>query len=251
MTKISKFWKSWKNKSPREIRAINSIQKAISFLFKNIPRDKIIAVYIKGSFVTREMNKKSDVDIVPILKDNNTIRSLKIVRDENKEMLKPSELLPISLTELKHNENSKHHGKLKGKPDTFLRDLEHYKLIYGKGLNKLDYPMRDFNKMFHHAILGIKSKTLPMHKKGKFGFSQLIKQVFWISYSEQVMQGKSPPRTWQGLNKFIKDKNHIIHKTYYFRMHPTKDKRKRKAFINRLKVYLNHLGRKIKDVYPN
>ena len=218
----------------------------MNFLFANVSRDKIIAVYVKGTFVTREMNKKSDVDIVPIVRDNNVMKKLQKVRDKNREMLKPSELLPISLTELKNNENSKYGGKLKGKPDVFLRDLEYHKLIYGRGLMKSDYPMRTEDKLFVSDLKFTREKLIPLHKKGKFGFQQLLKKVFWISYNEQRRLGKNPPRTWKGLNKFIKNKNHIIHRAYYFRMNPTKNRRLREVFVNRTEKYLEKFMEELK-----
>ncbi len=218
--------------------AIDSVNRAIKFLFQNIPQNKIVSIYIKGTFVTREMNEKSDVDIVPIVKDNKTLKKLQSVRNVKKEMLKPSELLPISLTELKNNKNAKHRGPLKGRPDTFLRDLEYYKLVYGKKLNKATYPMRKPEEMFKDEIKTLKNQTILLHKKGEYGFSQLIKQVFWIVFHEQKSLGKFPPRTWKGLNNFIKEKKHIIHKAYYFRIHPTKDKRKRAGFVSALETYL-------------
>ena len=62
------FWKKWKRKTTIEKKAIVSIKKSRSLILKSIPKNKIVAIYIKGSFVRREMNKKSDVDIVPIVK---------------------------------------------------------------------------------------------------------------------------------------------------------------------------------------
>lgn len=238
---INEFWKNYRNKTAIEERAIASIKRAINFLFANVPKDKIISVYIKGNFVTREMNRKSDVDIVPVVKDNRTLKKLQSVRNENKEMLKPAELLPISLTEFKLNKNAKHRGPLKGRPDTFLRDIEHYKLVYGKKINKSDYPTRMPDKIFEHEIKTLRNQTIPLHKKGEYGFQQLIKQVFWIAFHEQKRLGKSPPRTWKGLNNFIKDKKHIIHRAYYFRLNPTKNKRKREKFVSSLENYLDEI----------
>ena len=98
---MDEFWKSWKNKTSLEKRAISSVKLALKFIIENVSRDKLISIYIKGSFVTRELNKKSDVDILPVVKDRREMKRLKLVRNENKEMLKPSEILPISYTELK------------------------------------------------------------------------------------------------------------------------------------------------------
>ena len=166
---------------------------------------------------------------------------MKKVRDENKELLRPAEILPISLMELKKNQNSKYHSPLKGKPDTFLRNLDYYKLIYGKKLSKSDYPMRSADEVYKNELSVLANQSISLHKEGKFGFQQLIKQVFWICFYEQKRLGKSPPRTWKELHKFVKDKNHIIHKVYYFRLHPTKDKRKRKVFVRTLEKYLKSL----------
>ena len=70
------FWKSWKNKSKLEINAIDSIKKAKNLLLANIPKKQITAIYIKGSFVRRELTKNSDVDIVPIVKDSRYLNKI-------------------------------------------------------------------------------------------------------------------------------------------------------------------------------
>ena len=236
MKQIYEFWINWKNKTDVEKRAIDSLIRALDFLLLNIPKNKIISVYVKGSFVTREMSEKSDVDIIPILKDNIALNKLKTVRNKNKEILKPAEFLPLSLAELKRNKSVPHSRR-----NVFLRDLEHYKLIYGKKLINSTYPTKNLREMFLDELTVLKNKSIPLYKEGKFGFSQLIKQVFWITYSEQKMIGKSSPRTWKGLNSFVKNKNHIIHETYKLRLHPTKNKAIRKRFLMKLKDYLKKL----------
>lgn len=101
--------------------------------------------------------------------------------------------------------------------------------------------MRKFKVIFEDEINFIKNQLIPLHKEGKFGFSQLIKQVFWVVYHGEELKGKSPPRTWKGIYNFIRDKNHIIHKAYYFRFHLTKNKRKREEFVKDFEFYLNKL----------
>jgi len=168
---INEFWKNWKNKTHVEKRAILSVKRAMDFLLTNVPKDKLISVYIKGTFVTRELKEKSDVDILPIVKNKSEMRKLKAVRDRNKERLRPSELLPMSYTELTQK------NRPWGRADTFLRDLEHHKWLYGKKLKKSDYPMRTWDKMFLDEILMLKNKTIPLYRKGKFSFTQFIEEV--------------------------------------------------------------------------
>ena len=149
---IRKFWKNYKNKTSLEERAIKSIERSLDFLFSNLPKKDIVSIYIKGSFVTREMNDRSDVDIVPILRDNNVLNRFRKIRNQYNEQLKPSEFVPISLTELKQNKNEKSRNPLRNRPDTFLRDLDYYVWIYGMRIKKSSYPMRGANEIYKDDI---------------------------------------------------------------------------------------------------
>lgn len=133
---------------------------------------------------------------------------------------------------------------MKGKPDTFLIDLDYHKLIYGRALRKEDFPSMYLKEIFFDKVRFVKNKLIPLYKKGKFGFQQLIRQAFWICYQEQQIIGKTPLRIWAGLDKFVKDKKRIIHSACYFRMHPTKDKRKRETFVKAFEKYLSGLEKR-------
>lgn len=241
MKKINRFWKSYKNKTKIEKKAIKSIENALDFLFQNIPKEKIVSVYIKGSFVTREMDRKSDIDIVPIVFDNKSMNSLQKVRDIHKDSFSPAELLPLSLSELKANKNAPNRPAIRQRPDGFLFFLQYHKLVYGKELNPKDYPMRSQKEIFRSAIKVLKEQLIPMHKKGDYGFRQVLKQVFWITVHEQIKLGKKPPITWEALDSFVKDKDHIIHRTYYLRKNHTKDKKIRSKYMGDLEIYLERL----------
>ena len=76
-------------------------------------------------------------------------------------------------------------------------------------------------------------------------FSEIVKQVFWLVEFEQRSLRKEVPHSWRLLTKSINEKNHIIHLTYKYRLHPTKDKKLRSQYIKKLKKYLKEL-KKIK-----
>ena len=58
------FWGDWKNKTKLEEAAIKSLKAARVIIIQNIPKEEIVAIYARGSFVRREMNKKSDSALV-------------------------------------------------------------------------------------------------------------------------------------------------------------------------------------------
>ncbi len=235
------FWKDWKRVTKLEKEAIKSIKKAKKILLENISKEKIVAIYIKGSFPRREMNEKSDVDIVPIVKDNKLLKEIIKLDKENRHLYKPSELLPSSLWEFKHNKIYLKSKDPKGRPDGFIRDLDKHKLIFGKPLNPQEFTIRNDKEKLKGMINAFKEIFLPFYKEKKFGFSEIVKQVFWLTENEQKVKGKNPPHSWKELTKSIKDKNHIIHQAYEFRLKPAKDKKQRQEFIKKLKTHLKNL----------
>lgn len=235
------FWKNWKRKTKIEEDAIKSIRKAKKILFETIPKKEIVAIYIKGSFVRREMNEKSDVDIVPIVNDNKYLSKIKKLQKERGKEYYPSELLPSSMWEFKNNKKHLKSKGPRGNPDVFLRAIKNHRLIYGKPLDMSEFNLRPVDKRLKGYIGAFEDKFLPLYNQNKFGFQQVIKCVFWLVDLEEMVKGKNPPDSWKKLAKSIKNKNHIIHDTLNYRLKPTKDKKLRERYIIKLEKYLNKL----------
>ncbi len=234
------FWKKWKKKTFIEKKAIASVMKAINLIVNAIPKNKLAAIYIKGSFVRREMNKKSDVDIVPIVTENKYEGP---IFDTNSPEIAPCIIVPLSLWELRNNKLFTKNNLPRAKPDRFVKKLPHYKLIYGKPLDITHFKVRDDEKALKNNIIGFQNSILPLYKKGKLGFSTLIKTVFWLTELEQEVKGKKIKHSFKDIASSIKDKEHIIHDAYRFRLHPTKDKKERARFVEKLKKHLAQFER--------
>ncbi len=56
------FYQDWKRKTRLEESAIKSLKEGRKIILNNLPKEQIVAIYAKGSFPRREMNKNSDVD---------------------------------------------------------------------------------------------------------------------------------------------------------------------------------------------
>lgn len=234
------FWKGWKRKTKIEKTAIKVLEIGKKAIFETIPKDQIHCIYLKGSFVRREMNRKSDVDFVVILKDNKYIKKLNALH--KKIRMKYEMELGIdgfSLWELERNERY-HKKKVQATPSLFIIKLHKYKIIYGKELKQNDYPHGTGHTLPKRVKI-FRTLFIPLFKEKKIGFSGLIKQVFWLTETELEHKKKKVPLTWKGLDKAIKEKNHIMHLAYKYRLNKPKDKKRRDAFVKKLEKHLDKL----------
>jgi len=236
------FLKDWKRKSKLEVAAIKSLKIAREIILKNLPKEEIIAIYAKGSFVRREMNKKSDVDTSTIVKHSKWLKKLKQLQKKYGDEYTPKiEFTGYSLWELKNNKKSKIGKKNRPAPSRAVHHLEHYKLIYGEVLKKEKFFQGDNKKRLKSMIDVFRITFLPNYKEKKLGFSSILKQTFWLVENEQKAKGKNPPHHWAKMAKSIKDEKHIIHDLLKLRKKSTKDKKERAKFINKLSKYLSEL----------
>lgn len=241
MTDQPKFYDLWENKTPIEIRAIEGLEEAIKILFENILPEKIVAIYVKGSFVNREMNEGSDVDMVPITADNETLLKVVELDKEKGEIYRPAEFLPFSMWELEHNERYAKYDTLKGRPDLFLADLEHHELIYGEQLDISKFPMRSDRERFIALIDAIEKIFIPGYREKKVGLGNLVKFTLWLTHLEQKLKGKKIGHSSREIAGSVEDKNHVVHNALEFKLHPTKDESMRENFVKKLTEHLNQL----------
>ncbi len=237
------FWKKWKNVNVIEKKAIASVEKALKILFENVSERKIRSIYIKGSFVRREMNRKSDVDIVPITFHNNALQKIKDIQDNLGDSFAPAEFVPHSLNEFKTGKRFLKYKSLKGTIDITLRELYKAELVFGKPLDVSAFPMRTDKRFLRGHMNAFKEIFIPLFEKGELGFSSLIKQVFFLVEKAERLEGNILPLKWkEAVEGFSQD--HIICDAYKNRMKKTKDDSERKKFVDKLKVYIAELDRK-------
>lgn len=242
MTKYE-FWKDWKRKTKLEEKAIETLKIGRRVILKNIPRQELISIYIKGSLPRRELTKNSDVDIVCILK---TKKFLKKLRDLEKRYHKKCpmklEIRGYTLWQLKTGKQIEY--ACLTPPPKFARHIHNFKRIYGQDLARSKFFITEPLKELKGMIKIFKYRFLPFYRKGRFDFSTILKQVFWLTETEERFKGNNPPHSWKKLAKTIKNKNHIIHLALKHRKKKTKDKKLRAAFIRKLERHLDNLEKK-------
>ncbi len=237
------FWNSWKRKTKQELLYITKIRIARKMIIDAIPKKQLVSIYIKGSFARRELKKGSDIDIVPIVKEN---KYQGAVFGVNCPEISPAMVVPLSISELKKNKlwtKAGYNPDLRAEPDRFLKKLNNYGLIYGSTLNPNRFPVRSDKKALKDEINKIKNGYIPAYRKGKIGFDPLLKEVFWLVELEQSIKRITPKHSFKGIANSVKDKDHIIHGAYKLKKNPTKNKRKILQFIKKLEKHLIKLRR--------
>jgi len=230
------FWQEWANITDIEKRAIESIIMARKLIIEAIPEDALIAIYIKGSFSRREMNSGSDVDIVPIISENNYQGD---VFGVNIPDILPAIVVPLSIEELKNNElatKSETNPDTRAKPDRLLKKLAECELIYGEPLNIDNFPIRSDQEALQDGINSLRNGYIPLYRQGKVSFEALLKEVFWMTELELNIAGVQIEQSFAKIANAVSEPNHIIHQAYELRMNP--DKEKEEDFVTNLEKYL-------------
>lgn len=241
--KISKeFWKNWKRKTLLEKSAIKSLKSVIKKLLNEFPKKQIIALYVKGSFVRREMKKNSDVDMTMILKEGNYLPKLRVLMKKYEESSKPKvSIVGYSLWELKTGKLSKQKWGGRMRPVRVVKHLLHYRQVYGQKLHQQDLSQIEDKALLEITIKAFNERFILKYEQKKMWFSELVKQVFWLVELDEKVRRNNPPHSWRGLVKSIKNKDHIIHDTLKYRNKKPKDQRLRREYIKKLKQYLKSL----------
>ncbi len=234
------FWKRWKNVTPLEKAGVKSLRRALRIILKSIPHNRIVSVYVGGSFVRREMNVHSDVDVWVITSD---VRGQKLVtgmiRGYDRKDVPLIGFSGYALWELKHGRISRQIGKLRTGPMRWVKNLPYYHLIYGKKLRCEDFPVRSDVDDLKHLVNAFYSKFLPLYRVGMIDFQMLLKQVFWLADLELKLKGHHPPHSWTAI-VLMTDNKHIARLAFRLRGRRS-DKRTKRLFIVRLKKYLSRL----------
>ena len=242
------FWQNWKKKSELEKKAIKIILSSKKIILENFSKEGLVSIYVKGSFVRREMNNKSDIDIMIIVEENKDMKKVdKLYKKYLDKFEIPLQLSGYSLKELKKGKLSKIKttGIHRPLPIKLFALLSEHKLIYGKPLDKKKLKRRVIKEDLKGMIESFEEFIFPSYKKKIIDFDFLVKQVLWLVYDEIRFSGKKIKCVWKDFERVILNKEHIFYDAIKFRSKKGNEKEKRN-FIIKLKKYLGKLVKKIK-----
>ncbi|MFH1917102.1 MAG: hypothetical protein ABIJ21_07615 [Nanoarchaeota archaeon] len=169
------------------------------------------------------------------------IPTLKKLEKKYRQKFEPNiQITDCSLWELKTGKRCYLRKKNSAAPSRFSKYIAHYKLIFGKNLDKDKFHLRSEQEDLTGMIKAFRTIFLPAYERQEMAFSELAKQVFWLAENEERFLGRKPPHHWKHLTESITDKNHIVHDALHIRQTGKGDKA---AFVKKLDKYLARLER--------
>tara|TARA_Y100000310_G_C20673945_1_gene811794 strand:- start:1066 stop:1812 length:747 start_codon:yes stop_codon:yes gene_type:complete len=239
------FIKTWKSLTQIEEKAIISLKLGLKIIFDNIPKKNIVAIYLKGSFLRREMNNKSDVDVSIIVNDNKFLETLQKLQLRYSKTMKPNfEFTGYSIEELKTGKLSPLGKKTRTGTARFVRLVPTLKLIYGGHLDLKSFYTKKDLELLKSLIKTFNNVFLPNYEKKEISFQGLLKQTLWLFELEtSIKKEKFKFKSWKKLLEHY-DQKDLIYEVLILRESNIKNQKTQDQFILKLKRYLKDLSDK-------
>jgi len=218
-----------------------SVQKAKELVLASIPNDEIVSIYLKGSFVQDEMRPDSDVDVVVVLRSEEYLPKIyKLTEEYGDSVNPPFQIVAYAMRELETGEKASNRIRSTTAVSRFVKHLDSLPLVYGER-PKGPLFMRTDEKDLSVNIQNFRTRYVPDYRESKFGFEQVVKQVFWLVEAEQRLAGLKPGYSWQKLADAANDPDHIIHLALRYRNQDEITEREKVDFMEKLEDYLARL----------
>lgn len=225
-----------------------SIAKAKELIIKSIPKEELVSIYVKGSYVQDELKSDSDVDFVVVLKTEEYLPFVyTLTNDPSNPKEMPFSILAYTMGELLTGVRASNRPQNVTASSVFVKQIDQMLLIYGT---------KPEGKLFTRTDLKDMTAFLPLFKNTfmsttgelKITFSELLKLTLWLVYRELRLLGFVPEYSWQKFADLIEDKNHIVHETLKLRRQEAVTDEEKANFVKKLLVYLEFLEGKYMGV---
>jgi hypothetical protein len=224
-------------KFPEDVQQV--IREAQVRLFLHVPKERILALYLKGSQVHGMTNADSDVDFVAILKQEEDLAAVYEVSKQDGTTTKP----PFSISAYVLSELQT--GKLiPGRPpipgvSRFVKHLDGLELIFGERPEEPLFRRTD-QKDLEVNVRNFFNIYIPGYESGAYQFKDMVKQVLWLAEAEARVLGATVTHSWQDAVAALPS-THIAHVAFKYRLEGNPDIATQERFISNLKSHLEKL----------
>lgn len=194
--RFNRFWSDW-DTSQLEQRYIAQLEDALERIMS---LGNVVAVYVGGSFVRRELHPLSDIDTWTVVSDRETLERLHALKDDTKPRVSYH---GFTIDELRAGKRHDNRGMSSVK--RFVADIPQLKLVYGS-LNTNEMPIMTAKENLAGRIKGWPS-MIESYRAGSMKFSFLAKYFCWIMLTKEQVDGTAIERVLSLRERYP---NHIV-----------------------------------------
>ena len=189
----NRFWNAW-NLTAQEELYVHALERALERILSL--GDRVIAVYVGGSFVRRELHERSDIDTWTIVRTAADAERVSSLKDDTKPRISYS---AFTLDELRSGIRSDRAG-VKSSPKRFVADLGSKELVYGS-LDASALPSFNTDEDLAGRIQGW-AKVLDAYRAGSMAFSFVAKYLCWIAIARERAVGRGISKVSELLERY-------------------------------------------------
>lgn len=210
-----------------------------------------VSIYLMGSFSTKDMTKKSDIDIIGIMKPDFNFRKERTINSILNKKIKSSHKISLGLMSYDEFFGGKKQGSLSmhiALP-VFLNFLKTAKHVHGKKLDFDKFPAKPAKPKeelnYHIKFFSLfKNKFRRKDRISEdFEFRDFVKMIFYVASLELLIKNHAARKTsYSDIEAaFRKDKIHIVHISLKLRKKDMISDREKQDWLDKAELYINEM----------
>ena len=227
------------------------IGKIVQIVLENTGNG-LISLYLVGSFLTKDMVKSSDIDLVGVMKSSFDFGKEKLINERLNEKIISKHKIDLGTMSVEEFFGGKQKGSLMRHMSlpVFLNSLKNAQLVYGRKFDFDELPIKPASKTYEmeYWIREFKKYKNEFRKKDKLGtdfsFRDFLKIIFYIAnlQFQPTRKTKQKKQRYSDIvNAFRTENNHIVHYSLELRKKASITNEEKQSWLDRAEVYVESI----------
>jgi predicted nucleotidyltransferase len=220
--------------------------------------NSLISLYLVGSFLTKDMIKSSDIDLVGVMESSFDFEKEKLINERLNGKIVSKHKIDLGTMSVEEFFGGKQKGSLMRHMNlpVFLDSLKNAQLVYGRKLDFDELPIKPASKTdeMKYWIKEFKKYKNEFRKKDKLGvdfsFRDFVKIIFYIAnlQLQLIRKTEQKKRRYSEIaNAFRTESNHIVHYSLELRKKESITNEEKQLWLDRAEVYVESIDDVIRN----
>lgn len=227
------------------------IERIVQTVLENTG-NSLISLYLVGSFLTKDMVKSSDIDLVAVMESSFDFGKEKLINERLNEEIVSSHKIDLGTMSVEEFFGGKQKGSLMRHMNlpVFLNSLKNAQFVYGRKLDFDELPVKPASKTdeMKYWIKEFKKYKNEFRKKDKLGvdfsFKDFVKVIFYIAnlQLQLIRKTKQEKKRYSDIaNAFRTESNHIVHYSLELRKKESIANEEKQLWLDKAEVYVESI----------